>query len=58
MDVLPFIVGLLIGALVGVVSQVGAGDVEREAQPRRTPTLFTLVVGIALGAALFGDDDE
>ena len=38
------------------------GTVADDWQPpppkRHTPDLFTLVVGIALGAALFGDDDE
>ena len=51
-----FIVGVVIGFVVIRAGASGADD--WEPQPRRGPDLFTLAVGIALGAALFGDDDE
>lgn len=65
------IAGCVIGVLCAVGS--GADDYEppKQRQPdcdradtgddykrRRQPDLFTLAVGIALGAALFGDDDD
>ena len=51
---------LLIAFIVGVLCSLAGGTDDYEPQPpkRREVDLFTLVVGIALGAAFFGDDDE
>lgn len=47
--------GFVVGLLWVVLSSRGASA---EPPPRRRERdLFTLVVGMALGAALFGDDD-
>lgn len=47
------------GFVAIAVCRAGSSGVDDwEPQPRRGPDLFTLPVGIALGAALFGDDDE
>ena len=51
---------LLIVFIVEFLGALGGGTDDHEPQPpeRREVDLFTLVVGIALGAAFFGDDDE
>lgn len=58
MDFWWFIVGVVIG-LVSMACRAGSSDADDwKPRPRPGPDLFTLVAGIALGAALFGDDDE
>ena len=54
----PFIVGVVIGLVSMACRSGSSGADDWEPQPRPGPDLFTLVAGIALGAALFGDDDE
>ena len=61
MDILLFlIVGVVIGGFVGGLAGASsdADDWEPSPPKRREPDLFSLAVGVALGAALFGDDDE
>ena len=61
MDILFFVVGVVIGCVVVAAFQGAKSDtgyLEASPPKRRQPDLFTLVVGIALGATLFGDDDE
>ena len=53
-----FLIALIAGAVLGVLFAIGSGPDDYEPPKRRQPDLFALVVGIALGAALFGDDDD
>ena len=59
MEILIFGALVLAALVVAVFVWAVRGDVDDDWEPpkRRERDLFTLVVGIALGAALFGDDD-
>lgn len=56
MEAFFLIAGFVVGFLIVVACSGGAND----APPpkRRERDLFTLAIGIALGAALFGDDES
>lgn len=55
MDMLFLILGVVLGAVVALMLICASGP---SPPKRRKADLFSLAVGVALGAALFGDDDE